>query len=351
MVENGKGRWLSVLLPCYNVAPYLDDCLRSLLDQADTSDEEFELLCINDGSTDNTGEVLEAYAQRYSHVRVFTTENRGVSAARNLGIEQSRGEYITFVDPDDAVPEDLFCNIKRILTENTDVDILIGWFKPFYEREFDQRVDVLSDYSHYEIIEDRVELRQVSVVNSLNKLPQKSPCAQFFSRKLLAESQIRFRENLALGEDEVFTFEIKAVSRKIIYVPTVFYFYRMREGSAMRAPRDELLVKKQISNRDRAKIYQEKCASDPLALPYYTEAVNQASFLLLLIKDIPYVRAAKRELRALGFYPPKNIKESGSKEKPKSARPSFFAFLKRLLRYRILFWPIWLFYRRVRKNL
>ena len=89
---------ISVIVPVYNVEPYLRLCVNSILNQTFT---DFELLLIDDGSTDYSGEICDEYASMDSRVKVFHTTNRGVSAARNLGINKASAEWITFVDSDD----------------------------------------------------------------------------------------------------------------------------------------------------------------------------------------------------------------------------------------------------------
>ena len=100
MREAVKGMKLSVIIPVFNSEKYIEECLKSLLRQK-LSDSEYEILCIDDGSTDHSGSILEAYEKKYRQIRVFRQENRGVSAARNKGLQEARGEYLSFVDGDE----------------------------------------------------------------------------------------------------------------------------------------------------------------------------------------------------------------------------------------------------------
>lgn len=102
---------ISVVVPVYNVAPYLPRCLDSILGQSHSC---LELLAVNDGSTDGSGEILRAYAEKDARVRVITRENGGVSAARMSGVEAAQGAYVGFVDGDDSVDADMY----RRLLEN-----------------------------------------------------------------------------------------------------------------------------------------------------------------------------------------------------------------------------------------
>ena len=91
---------LSIITPVYNTASYLPDCFESILSQ---SFQDFELLLVDDGSTDGSGDVCDIYAQRDSRIRVFHKENGGVSSARNLALDNAKGEWVYFVDSDDEL--------------------------------------------------------------------------------------------------------------------------------------------------------------------------------------------------------------------------------------------------------
>ena len=94
---------ISVIIPTYNNGKFLDKCIESILSQTYC---EFELLIINDGSTDNTIDILKYYGQKDKRIKLFNIENNGVSFARNLGISKAKGEYICFIDSDDWVEKD-----------------------------------------------------------------------------------------------------------------------------------------------------------------------------------------------------------------------------------------------------
>lgn len=101
---------VSVIVPCYNVAAYLDQCMESLTGQ---SMEDIEIICVNDGSSDRTAEILREWRNRDRRVRIIDQKNSGVSAARNSGMAAAAGTYIGFVDPDDMVERNMF---QRLFT-------------------------------------------------------------------------------------------------------------------------------------------------------------------------------------------------------------------------------------------
>ena len=111
---------ISVIVPVYNVEPYLRKCLDSIVNQ---TYRDLEILVIDDGSTDWCGKICDEYAGKDGRIRVFHTENRGLSCARNLGLDNARGEWIGFVDSDDWIETDMYeVLLKR--AEETEADIV-----------------------------------------------------------------------------------------------------------------------------------------------------------------------------------------------------------------------------------
>ena len=117
-----EGPLLSVVVPVYDVVDYLADSLRSILRQPVS---DFELIVVDDGSTDGSADVLANYAARDARIRVITQPNAGQSVARNRGIAQARGEFLTFVDPDDELPADAWSSMLRTL-RRTGSDFVVG---------------------------------------------------------------------------------------------------------------------------------------------------------------------------------------------------------------------------------
>ena len=112
--------FLSIIVPVYNTEKYLTECLDSLLEQ-DIDTDDYEIICINDGSTDNSLDILQKYVNEYSNVVVINQQNKGVSAARNRGMESAKGDYFWFVDSDDLVQKNILNRLKNIIIiENCD---------------------------------------------------------------------------------------------------------------------------------------------------------------------------------------------------------------------------------------
>ena len=112
---------LSVIVPCYNVEKYLSECLDSILNQ---TFEDIEIICINDGSTDNTQDILDSYLKKDKRIKVISQHNQGLSMARNVGLKNVTGEYVTFIDSDDYFELTAFEETLKIVEEKS-LDLLI----------------------------------------------------------------------------------------------------------------------------------------------------------------------------------------------------------------------------------
>ncbi|MBP5458194.1 MAG: glycosyltransferase family 2 protein [Paludibacteraceae bacterium] len=204
----------SVIIPVYNVKDYLPRCLDSLL-LCISSD--FELLLVDDGSTDGSGSICDYYSDKDVRVRTFHKQNGGVSSARNVGLEHANGEWLMFVDSDDWVSDDFF----EIADSSADI----------IERPY-SRVDedgkVISRYcpSSNRIIEERDDLFDFFVNKRINVLWNK-----VIRRNLIADT--RFNESVSIGEDFLFYLEILKRVKRYEFSEKGEYFYLHRTGSAM----------------------------------------------------------------------------------------------------------------------
>ena len=112
---------LSIIIPVYNVEQYINQCIESILIQ---TYHDYEIILIDDGSTDSSGEICDTYAQKDSRVKVVHKINGGVSSARNIGLQMIKGKYLTFIDPDDFINIDTYEENMNIMINNSEIDIL-----------------------------------------------------------------------------------------------------------------------------------------------------------------------------------------------------------------------------------
>ena len=111
----------SIIVPVYNVEKYLEDCLDSILKQ---TYDDFEVIVVNDGSTDNSQKVIDNYAKRDNRIKAFKKKNGGVSDARNYGISKAKGEYFIFVDSDDTINDKLLEKLDKEIKKYDEIDLI-----------------------------------------------------------------------------------------------------------------------------------------------------------------------------------------------------------------------------------
>lgn len=206
---------VSVIVPVYKVERYLPECIESILAQTFT---DFELILVDDGSPDNSGKICDDYAARDSRIRVFHKENGGVSSARNLGLDNARGEWIAFVDSDDWVEKDF---LEKYFDDKDDVDVVLQGHAIFddFSKQYIPR-ESFPSCSCFGIEEMWDVICQNDLLNSTG------PCCKLFSRSILENNKIRFPEGFSLGEDAVFVFKYWKCSKSFRLVSTLKYFYR-----------------------------------------------------------------------------------------------------------------------------
>ena len=210
---------ISIIVPIYNVEEYLRECLDSIMSQ---TYQNFECLLINDGSPDNSADICREYVEKDSRFRYFEKENGGVSSARNLGIEHSKGEYITFIDSDDWVDSDyLEVLYNALIDENADISVSTYkrfhmadncWYFHSFQRGYEKKI-----FTGSELIDN------LQLLSSFDH-SYGSVCGKLV--KSVRVETIRFNEETTLGEDMEFWYKLYLISDKIVYVNKDTYIYR-----------------------------------------------------------------------------------------------------------------------------
>ena len=213
---------ISVIVPVYRVEEYLDACVTSLVHQ---TYQNLEILLIDDGSPDRCPALCDAWAKKDPRIRVFHTENRGVSHARNVGLDQATGDYIGFVDSDDWVDLDYYENMAAALRENG-ADVCGAG----YTREDPDGPHIILRKGEAKVYTRDEILREIFGQN-VPKLLWWELCDKLFCRELV--TKVRLDEHITHAEDMLFFWQIMKGARRFAYQPTYGYHYRMREGSAI----------------------------------------------------------------------------------------------------------------------
>lgn len=217
--------YISIITPVYNTEQYLPRCINSILSQSFT---DFELLLIDDGSTDGSGVICDVYAEKDSRVRVFHKENGGVSSARNLGLKEAKGEWVCFVDSDD----ELYLYGLQVLADGVSddgVDLVMAGYEIF---DFDGKL-------FYSI--DKRDSRLLSASDGVMEMYRPMDykfqgyiCSKLFRLSIVKDQHLCFAEDLMFSEDRLFvTHYICSISNGIYYTTMPIYRYYERPESAM----------------------------------------------------------------------------------------------------------------------
>ena len=224
---------LSAIIPVYNVENYLIDCLDSVCKQTLT---DIEIICINDGSTDTSLEILKEYSSKDSRIKIITKENGGQATARNLGIEEAQGEYIAFVDSDDFIEPTMF---EKLYTKAKDNNLDIAMCKI---ATYDNQTEEIKNNVWYYMLgvfrdfekgifnhKDTKEFTCHIAVTPYNKI---------YKTTLLKENNILFPEGL-IFEDEKFFYDTYLRAKRVSIVDEFLYYYRInRKGSTVDTIKD-----------------------------------------------------------------------------------------------------------------
>ena len=200
----------SIIVPVYNVEPYLKRCINSILKQRLS---DFECILIDDGSTDKSGEICDEYARLDPRIHVIHSENRGVSAARNLGLERASGEYIVFVDSDDWIGEkylqdltgseaDYYCESFFICDENEKI-----------EKEFKLNINNLKT------------IDKEIIISILKAGAARNACSKRFKSDIIRKGNVRFDEGIVYSEDTLFIIDYLFHCENAVFDNISNYYY------------------------------------------------------------------------------------------------------------------------------
>ena len=222
---------ISVIVPVYNVESYLEQCLNSILTQLYT---DLEIILVNDGSTDQSASICEEFATKDSRIKVIHQTNAGVSSARNTGILEATGDYITFVDSDDWLEPMMYQKIMSVALSNGLPDVVMCDF--INEKEDDKELITANIRDGFYHKEDIVKLLYPTllVTEDFGRLPIVSACVCLFKRQLLHSNKINFDVTLRYAEDYLFMAMVMINAYSFYYLKE-HYFYHYRQYNLSRS--------------------------------------------------------------------------------------------------------------------
>lgn len=220
----------SVIVPVYNVGKYLRRCLNSLKNQ---SGNDFEVIMVDDGSSDNSLAICNEYAEADSRFKVIHKENGGVSSARNIGLDQATGKYIAFVDSDDYVTKDYFEVLRPLMLQKHEFIVYNN-----YQELGDGKVETY-DRGLEERVYSIEELKDIQKLTPYYKdffgLLGTCPWNKIYSRIIVEENEIRFNTEMTFGEDGCFVFDfLTHINRLYLSNRPLYYYSISNNDSAMR---------------------------------------------------------------------------------------------------------------------
>lgn len=237
--EHDRFPIVSVIVPVYNSSEFLRECVDSVLAQ---TMGDFEVVCIDDGSTDNSLEILQEYAREDSRIRVYSQRNSGLGAARNAGMSHVQGKYMFFLDSDDWVVPDL---LERCIQEmdRVNLDLLFFGGETFFDTdELEARHAKASSYyvreNEYSECSTGCELFRALRINHEYR---SSACMQVIRTDFIKLTNTRFPEGV-LSEDEVYTLRVLLNSQRAGCISDCLYRRRVREGSLITGPNHQQRV-------------------------------------------------------------------------------------------------------------
>lgn len=215
-----KSNILSIIIPVYNSEKYLKECIDSIVCQ---NNNIFELLLIDNGSTDRSKEICDEYADKFNFIKAFHIPNKGVSNARNYGIEHSSGEWITFIDSDDFISPEYIQSIEPFLNTDTDL-ITFNYVRYINEQKKEPGILTIKEGEHYMTLElfnlaIRLEVASLSVWSSV------------YRKYILQNNILRFREDMSTCEDFIFSLSYYKYVNKFYVINKNLYYYRLNPFS------------------------------------------------------------------------------------------------------------------------
>ena len=298
MLNNPK---VSIVVPVYNVEKYLRECLDSLVNQ---TLEDVEIICVNDGSTDSSLQILEEYASKDSRIKIFNQKNQGVSAARNFGIKNVNGKYLTFVDADDWIELNALEILYKTIEERK-TEMLIFSFKNYFST-----TDIVKD--------DRLLFANKNDINFLNAYEDifNSPMGtwgKIYKTDLIKKNEILFPLDIQCGEDRPFYINACICAKNIAVLDEPLYYYRRNILGSLTQGNSTTLSDLYLANQMIIKMickFENKKQIQCAFLYSYIDCIIWGYNISKSYKnkDIKYLKLVKKECREFKKYPKFPIK-------------------------------------------
>lgn len=213
---------ISVIIPVYNTEKYLSRCLDSVLNQ---TFQDIEVVCINDGSTDNSLKILRQYAQKDKRIKIMSQENKGLSVTRNVGLKNISGKYVSFIDSDDYIDRNYYEWLIGLMEKN-DADIVMAGMRTVNN-------GIISDNITPDIMTD-------DFIEKIKNLPNGSTCDKLYKTNLFKNLEFPVGRYY---EDNIVLLKIMYIANKVIFTNKVSYYYFINNSGICQST-DNTIIKK-----------------------------------------------------------------------------------------------------------
>lgn len=210
---------LSVIVPVYNVEKYLKECINSIINQ---TLKDIEIICVNDGSTDNSLKILEELSQLDNRIKIINKENGGLASARNAGMKVASGEYYTFIDSDDFIDTNAY---ETVINKKSEADIICFGIQVFGNENSTQKKD---DDTYYKIKYNGLQKLTDDIIFNTDV----SACNKVFKSDIINKNNITFPDGLN-NEDAEFYCKYMSCATTAYFIDKYFYHYRRTNNSIM----------------------------------------------------------------------------------------------------------------------
>lgn len=210
---------ISTIIPVYNVEKYIEETLNSIINQTLNN---IEIILIDDGSTDNSPKILDQYAEKYPNIKVTHTPNQGQATARNIGLKQAQGEYITFLDSDDKIPPQAYEKLYQY-SQETEQEIVIGNILRFNEKK------IFPSLLYQHAFPKKIQKTPSTNIKQQPTLIYDTGIwNKIIKKSFLDKHNLKFYEGV-FYEDLLFTIKLHYLTPTIAIIPDTVYYWRMRE--------------------------------------------------------------------------------------------------------------------------
>lgn len=334
---------ITIGIPVYNEEKYIQKTVESILNQTYS---DLEILIVNDGSTDNTFKVLKKLILQDPRIIVITQENKGISKTRNVILENASGDYITFIDADDEVDNDLIENYLKIVREFSPDIICTNYFEYQFGNKESRIIKNNLPYNKIlkknEIIEFFIKpyfQKEIGIISSV--------CTKAYSKEFLLKNNLFFEEDLKRGEDYWFNFYAFQKAETVYAIDKAFYHYYTQPGSIMRTYFEDQYENIFI-NRKRLKKVESDFSLQVSWEEKNTQAINRISEIFLMeIKNKGFKNSYSNIIKQLKNPEIQNFFRTGKVSKVHLKIIRFLILIKQNF-FAVLIYYVWSF--RMRKE-